>query len=98
MVGRPATPYQRDVNRLPGALGPTSPATWKNTMKLTGPAYSMAAAPLYYDPSKGFYVTSADIPAANGSVNFSNFGFGRRRRSRRTRRSRRSRKSRKNKN
>ena len=67
------THYQSQVNSLTGALGPKQPAFWKNTYKLTGPAYSLASQPLYYAPSKGFYVTSADVPAANYSVNFSNF-------------------------
>lgn len=91
-----STPYQNQVNSLPGALGPSSSAFWKNTLKTTGPAFSLGAQPLYYAPVQGVYVTSADVPAAQGSVNFSNFGFGRRRRrSRRSRRrSRRSRRRR----
>jgi len=84
-----ATGYQNQVNSLSGALGPTSGAFWKDTLSTTGPAYTLGAQPLYYAPAQGVYVTSADVPAAQGSVNFSNFGFGRRRRSRR--RSRRSR-------
>ena len=92
--GTKPTHYQNQVNSLTGALGPKQPAFWKNTYKMTGPAYSMGSQPLYYAPSKGFYVTSADVPAANYSVDFSNFGFGRKRRSvRRRRRSRRSRRS-----
>jgi hypothetical protein len=92
--GSKPTMYQNKVNALTGALGPSQPAFWKNNFKLTGPAYSLAAQPLYYAPAKGFYVTSADVPASMGSVNFSNFGFGKpRRRSRRkSRKSRRSRK------
>lgn len=93
--GSPPTAYQGQVNSLPGALGPASSASWNNTFKLSGPAYSLGAQPLYYAPSKGFYVTSADTPAANGSVDFSNFGFGRKRRSRtRSRRHKKSRRSR----
>jgi len=87
-----ATAYQRQVNSLPGGLGPSSDAFWKNTYKTTGPAYSLGAQPLYYAPAQGIYVTSADTPAAQGSVNFSNFGFGRRRRSRSRKSRRRSRK------
>ena len=81
--GSKPTYYQSQVNSLTGALGPKQPAFWNNTFKMTGPAYSMASQPLYYAPSKGFYVTSADVPAANYSVDFSNFGFGRKRRNRR---------------
>jgi hypothetical protein len=93
--GSKPTMYQHKVNSLPGALGPASSAMWKNTYKMTGPAYSLASAPLYYAPTKGFYVTSADVPAANYSVDFSNFGFGYKRRSRRgSRRSRRGSRSR----
>ena len=51
-------------------------------LSTSGPAYSLGAQPLYYAPVQGVYVTSADVPAAQGSVNFSNFGFGRRRRRR----------------
>jgi hypothetical protein len=76
--GSPSTRYQAQVN-TGGRLGPASSAFWNNTLSLKGPAYSMAAQPLYYAPSKGVYVTSADVPAAMGSVNFSNFGFGRKR-------------------
>ncbi len=98
MFGK-STIYQNKVNALTGAMGPQQPAFWKNNYKLTGPAYSLGAQPLYYAPRQGFYVTSADIPAAQGSVNFSDFrGFGRRRRNRRShkgsrKRSRRNRKS-----
>ena len=81
-----STNYQNQLNSLPGAIGPASSAFWANTLKTNGPAYSLGAQPLYYAPQQGFYVTSADIPAAQGSVNFSSFGFGshRRRRSRRS--------------
>ena len=90
------TAYQQKVNSLAGALGPSQPAFWKNTYKLTGPAYNLSAQPLYFAPSKGFYVTSADVPAANYSVDFSNFGFGRKRRSRRSRRGSKRKRSRRN--
>lgn len=94
--GSKPTMYQHKVNALTGALGPANSAFWKNTYKMTGPAYSLASQPLYYAPSKGVYVTSADMPAANYSVDFSNFGFGRpRRNSRKSRRGRKSRKGRK---
>lgn len=73
-----ATNYQKQVNSLTGALGPKTPAVWRNTMKLSGPAYGLSSQPLYYAPSKGYYVTSADLPASMGSVNFSS-AFGRRR-------------------
>ncbi len=95
-----STKYQRQVNSGTGRLGPTSSALWKNTYKLTGPAYSLGAQPLYYAPERGYYVTSADVPAANGSVDFSNFyrkKFGKRsrRKSHKTRKTRKNRKSRK---
>ena len=80
--GHGPTAYQNKVNALQGALGPASSAFWANTLKTSGPGYSLGAQPLYYAPAQGFYVTSADVPAAQGSVNFSSFGFGRRRRSR----------------
>ena len=91
-MGKP-THYQRQVNSLTGALGPSSSAFWKNTFSLHGPAYSLGAQPLYYAPEQGVYITAADVPAANGSVNFSNFatkkGFGRRKSKRSKKRSKR---------
>jgi hypothetical protein len=86
------TAYQNNVNSLPGALGPTNGAFWNNSMTTTGPAYTLGAQPLYYSPVYGKYITSADTPAAQGSVSF---GFGRRK-SRKSRK-RKSRKSRKRK-
>jgi hypothetical protein len=69
------TNYQNQVNDLTGAMGPTNPALWNNTYKLTGPAYELSSQPMYFSPEKGYYVTSADLPASIGSASFS---FGKR--------------------
>ena len=76
------TEYQYYVNGLTGAMGPTSPAMWDNTYKLTGPAYEMSSQPMYFSPERGYYVTSADLPASIGSASFS---FGKKRKSRKSR-------------
>jgi len=88
--------YQQQVNNLIGADGPISGANWPNTMSTTGNPWDLGAAPLYYSPSEGEYITSFDSnasPSASfeplssrglGTVNLSNpNAFGRRRRSRR---------------
>lgn len=92
--------YQKKVNALTGAMGPTTTAYWPKMTHSKGTNYAaLAAQPLYYNPAIGQYVTSYDqISPTNialGTVNFSGGHggrkFGKRRRVRRksSRRSRR---------
>lgn len=94
------TAYQKQVNSLTGAMGPTRGAFWRSYTTTTGNPTSLAAQPLYYNPKIGEYVTSfvkASGPASidiypNGTVNFSSGGgskFGKRRRRSKGRKSRR---------
>ena len=93
------TDYQQQVNDLTGAMGPNNLANWKNTMTTTGDPWSMGAAPLYFSPSVGRYITSFEANAAPMSIAFQELpdsngvigswnpssGFGRRKRSARIR-------------
>ncbi len=79
--------YQQQVNNMVGALGPLTPALWKNTMTTTGQPYNLGAHPLYYSPVYGKYVTTSDSNAAKGSVDFSSLKFGKRKSKKTKRRS-----------
>jgi hypothetical protein len=65
------TGYQKQVNSLVGAMGPSGNANWNGTTTTTGPVYSLGAQPLYYSTASGEYKTSVDSPADTGSVSFS---------------------------
>lgn len=78
--------YQQQVNNMVGALGPLTPALWKDTMTTTGQPYNMSAHPLYYSPVYGKYVTTSDSNAAKGSVDFSSLKFGKKRKSKKSKR------------
>jgi hypothetical protein len=97
--GSPPTPYQTELNSLPGALGPLNPADWPGSYEFVGKPSDLGSQPLVY--SGGKYVTAYD---QQGYANFDSYGpkptvpnsttspvikgFGRRRSRRRSRRRR----------
>jgi hypothetical protein len=64
VVEEPETDYQKTVNDLSGALGPTNGAYWSKVGDSVGDTASLSSQPLYYDVTTPRYVTAFDQMAS----------------------------------
>ncbi len=77
------TNYQRKVNDLTGAMGPTTPAFWKNDVNIKGDPWKLSSQPLSYNTMLGIYETAQDQSAYLDSMDplsvprsYVSYGFG----------------------